>query len=626
MSTCPSEARLRQLLADQLSGPDGTDLETHLETCGSCRQTLEILLATDLDLRAVPQALAERQDDVPREVLEDLKKFVPPVDLRPLSLRRVAGRLPAVPGYEVLEELGHGSMGVVYKARHVGLKRLVALKMVLSTGHAWAERLSRFRTEAEAVARLQHPHIVQIYDVGEHEGLPFCALEFCSDGTLATALGGRTLRSGEAARLVERLADAVHHAHQCGVIHRDLKPENVLLARQAGLAAEEAPPDAQSPLAGLVPKISDFGLAHYLDATARRTEDGVVLGTPSYMAPEQAQGRSGRLGPAVDVYALGAILYELLTGRPPFHTGSPLETLRQVLDDEPIPPSQLRAQVAPDLERICLRCLQKGPAQRYASAAVLCHDLRLYLAGKPVPGSPPSRRQRLGRWCCRHPVLLAAALLLVLTGTVAGLVRLLAPAPAPDPAAPFVARPRPTPEKAAAIAQGDRKADKKEAPPPVSEHLPPGWTEYRFPVGKARVWLPGVPKESTQTVATKSGDVANHLANLTDAETGLHFSVSCSELRIIPVEPLAVRLNAARDGALRKIEGKAIREKDLHLGDRQGREVYVEAPQLGKGVLRMHLYVVGQRLYQLMAFGARDAVDSRAAERFFGSFRLAAER
>src|SRR5262249_54274467 len=211
-----------------------------------------------------------------------------------------------------------------------------------------------------ALARLQHPHIVQIYDIGEHAGLPYCALEFCAGGNLAAALAGKPLANPEAARLAERLADAVHHAHQCGVIHRDLKPENVLLARPAGQSPGEEPsPEPGASLVDLLPKISDFGLARYLDATAGRTETGAVLGTPSYMAPEQAQGRTGQVGTAADVYALGAILYQLLTGRPPFHGASAVATLRQVLDEEPLPPSQVRAQVPLDLERICLRCLPK---------------------------------------------------------------------------------------------------------------------------------------------------------------------------------------------------------------------------------------------------------------------------
>jgi serine/threonine-protein kinase len=238
---------------------------------------------------------------------------------------------PRVPGYEVLEKLGEGGMGVVYSARQVRADRVVALKMIRHGGHHSLAELARFRTEAEAVARLQHPNIVQVFEVGEHDGLPFFSQEFCAGGSLDRRLRGTTLAALEAAAVVEALARAMHAAHQRNVIHRDLKPANVLLAGGG----------AEKPLAELTPKIADFGLARKTDTTGQ-THTGAVIGTPSYMAPEQAEGRTAEHGPLVDVYALGAILYECLTGRPPFKAATAVETLLQVVGSEPVPGASWR--------------------------------------------------------------------------------------------------------------------------------------------------------------------------------------------------------------------------------------------------------------------------------------------
>jgi serine/threonine protein kinase len=229
---------------------------------------------------------------------------------------------PVVPGYEILGELGRGGMGVVYKARHVALNRVVALKMILAGSHAGEAELARFRTEAEAVARLQHPHVVQIHEVGEHGGLPFFSLEYCAGGSLEKKLAGTPRPPPEAARLVQILAGAMEAAHQAGVVHRDLKPANILLAfsgrSQTGVGQAAPAPLSERPLNDYIPKVTDFGLAKKLDAGTGRTQSGAILGTPSYMAPEQAGGQNKEVGPLADVYALGAILYECLTGRPPF--------------------------------------------------------------------------------------------------------------------------------------------------------------------------------------------------------------------------------------------------------------------------------------------------------------------
>jgi serine/threonine-protein kinase len=298
-------------------------------------------------------------------------------------------------------------MGVVYQVWQPGLGRMAALKVVLAGPHAGPEHRARFRTEAEAVARLQHPNIVPIYEVGEHDGRPYMLLEYVQGGSLARKLGGTPLPARQGAELVETLARAIHHAHQKGVIHRDLTPGNILLT-----------PEGQ-------PKVTDFGLAKLLVGGEGRTQSGAILGTPSYMAPEQAGGRSKGVGPATDVYALGAVLYECLTGRPPFKAETPLETLLQVVDAEPARPAQLQPKVPRDLETICLKCLQKNPARRYASAAALADDLRRFLAGEPIQARPVSSWERGVKWARRRPALAglvgvsgAATLALLIGGAV----------------------------------------------------------------------------------------------------------------------------------------------------------------------------------------------------------------
>jgi WD40 repeat protein len=336
------------------------------------------------------------------------------------------GQLPQLPGYVIEDVLGRGGMGVVFKAHHQALKRTVAVKMILA-GHAGDHERARFKAEAEAVARLQHPNIVQVFEVGEAGGLPYCALEFVQGGTLAQKLRAGPLRPTEAARLAEALAEAMQLAHSRNVVHRDLKPANILLADD-GPGKLEAPARDPSSLAGLVPKVSDFGLARQLDTDSGRTQAGQVMGTPSYMAPEQAAGRAHLAGPAADIYALGAILYECLTGRPPFKGASVLETLEQVRSQEAATPRSLNAKVPRDLETVCLKCLAKEPERRYASAHALAEDLRRWQAGEPIHARPVGRIERGAKWVRRSPVtagLLLALAVAVVSGICAFYVKYL---------------------------------------------------------------------------------------------------------------------------------------------------------------------------------------------------------
>jgi len=293
-----------------------------------------------------------------------------------------SGKLPAIAGYDVVEEIGRGGMGIVYKARQLGLDRPVALKTILFGKVSNADHVARFRVEAQAIARLQHPNIVQIHEIGEDCGLPFISLELVEGGTLATKLGGVPLLPELAARIAEVLARAIQVAHGNGIIHRDLKPSNVLLTMEG------------------IPKITDFGLAKQVDRDWGQTQSGAVIGTPSYMGPEQAAGMTELIGPKTDVYSLGAILYEMLTGRPPFRGATVLDTLDQVRSQEPLPPRRL-VKVPRDLEAICLKCLEKDPRKRYESAELLADDLCRYLDGEPTVARSPGLPTRALLWCQR---------------------------------------------------------------------------------------------------------------------------------------------------------------------------------------------------------------------------------
>jgi serine/threonine protein kinase/tetratricopeptide (TPR) repeat protein len=326
-----------------------------------------------------------------------------PAARRPGAVRTTIG------SYEIIDELGRGGMGVVYRAKQKGLDRIVAIKMLLAGEHAGSDHHARFQTEAQAVARLQHPNIVQIYEVGEHAGLPYFSLEFVPGGSLSRRIGGKPQASEDAAHLVEVIARAVHAAHTVGIVHRDLKPANILLAFGDHSSASTTetlsrqPVIRDGPLRTAIPKIADFGLAKRLELNSQQTRSGAVMGSPSYMAPEQARGEIKEVGPLADVYSIGAILYELLTGRPPFLAASAIDTVHQVVTVEPVPPSRLAPNVPPDLETTCLKCLQKDPRKRYASAEALADDLQRFQRREPILARPVSTPERIARWCYRNP-------------------------------------------------------------------------------------------------------------------------------------------------------------------------------------------------------------------------------
>lgn len=310
-------------------------------------------------------------------------------------------------GYALLERIGQGAMGIVFKARQVSLNRTVAVKMLLSGALATPAEVRRFRQEAEAAATLRHPNIVAIHEVGEQDGRPFFSMDYIEGQSLSNVINRTPLPAERAARYLQKIAEAIHFAHTHGIVHRDLKPANVLI-------------DANDQ-----PHITDFGLARQIEIESDLTLTGVALGTPSYMPPEQAAGCRHKMGPQSDIYSLGAILYDLVTGRPPFRADTAVDTLRQVLDTEPVPPRLLNPKVPRDLETICLKCLAKEPGARYESAQALSEDLARFLRHEPILARPVAAPARVARWCRRHPVLalsLATIAALLTATSVAGLL------------------------------------------------------------------------------------------------------------------------------------------------------------------------------------------------------------
>ena len=312
------------------------------------------------------------------------------------ALHGRVGQTLRIPGYVILEEIGRGGMGVVYKAMQSKLNRTVALKVILSGPHAGTKERDRFRREAESAAKLDHPHVVRIYEVGETDGHPYCAMEYVGGGNLADRPKDTLWPPRRAAEFIGLLARAAHHAHDRGIVHRDLKPANILLqsvdlngTRSDGSTADSGRSGPRISPGTPRPKIADFGLAKVLEGSdVGTTRTGDLVGTPAYMAPEQAAGRRGTVGPTTDVWALGVLLYELLTGHLPFQGESTAETLLLVSDHEPIAPRQLRPQLPQDLQTVCMKCLSKAPAGRYDSASDLADDLDRWLVGVPIPPAP----------------------------------------------------------------------------------------------------------------------------------------------------------------------------------------------------------------------------------------------
>jgi tetratricopeptide (TPR) repeat protein len=412
VNRCPSRDELGRLLAEDLDGPEASAVETHVQSCSKCQACLAELAGTPLCPSSVPsppEARPRASEPAP-EFLRRLQQAVSGLDAPTTWGSRADDGTaedpevrPQVHGYEIQGELGRGGMGVVYLARQMRLDRLVALKMIRAGAHAGPQERQRFRAEAEAVARLQHPNVVGVFEAGEADGCPYLALEYVAGGSLADRAKEMPWQPRAAAELILTLARAVHAAHERGIVHRDLKPANVLLAEDG------------------TPKVTDFGLAKRLDAP-RQTQSGAILGTPAYMAPEQASGQGKVVGPAADVYALGAILYELLTGRPPFLAQTQLDTLLLVCNQDPVPPSVLQPRLPRDLETICLKCLRKEPGKRFASAQDLADDLGRFLAGEPVRARPTPAWERAAKWVRRRPALAALLAVLVVLPTTAAVL------------------------------------------------------------------------------------------------------------------------------------------------------------------------------------------------------------
>jgi eukaryotic-like serine/threonine-protein kinase len=426
-ATTPVKVRLIEQVCDRFEaawrGGERPNLEAYL---GQCEASLHSVLLRHLlpleweyRLQAGEQPRAKEYEarfPAAGELIEAIEREVE---------NPATGQPQRMGAYRIVRQVGRGGMGVVFEAIHESQGRRVALKVLPGFDLADPTARERFWREAHTTARLQHPNIVQIFEVGEHESQPFLALEFVAGQSLSQRLREAPLMPRQAAALVETLARAVHHAHEQGIVHRDLKPANVLLSSVTGhssfVNAEEQMTNDQGQMT--IPKLTDFGLAHHVGAR-ELTATGDILGTPGYMAPEQAWGKnkSRQVGPAADVYALGALLYAALTGRPPFQGATPLDTLEQVRSQEPVPPTRLQPRVPRDLETICLKCLEKEPGQRYTSAAALANDLRRYLANQPVTARRPSQVLRLRRWCGRNPApTLALVLGVVALVSAAGL-------------------------------------------------------------------------------------------------------------------------------------------------------------------------------------------------------------
>lgn len=393
ITECPSRERLASMLDDADPESDREQIEAHLGDCAHCQEALSQLAI----------------DPEEWDRLVNVLQRNPETNAHDSGSPTVSTRLE-IPGYEILEELGRGGAGVIYRARDKKLRRHVALKVLLSLD---PEHAVRFHNEAEASARLQHPNIIEVFATGVQNDRMYLVMELIEGGDLARRLMGEPLRAAQAAELVETLGRAIHFAHQAGILHRDLKPANILLGKEGmrldagGGRQEERSSGLTSPAPSLQPKITDFGLAFWTATGGGPTLTGELIGTPSYMPPEQARAETGWATPQADIYALGAILYECLVGAPPFRAETTTATIQQLVSREPLPPRRLNPNIPSDLETICLKCLTKAPTQRYASADELADDLRRFLNHEPIHARPPSTWQRLAMWTRRHPAVAA---------------------------------------------------------------------------------------------------------------------------------------------------------------------------------------------------------------------------
>ena len=402
-----SEERDESIFHEALEREPGSEREEFLtEACvgdSALRAAVERLLVAHEKAGSVFDVPAVTENDE-----SDLEATTVDLDMAGHSgIPQPGLRIRYFGDYELLEEIARGGMGVVYRARQTNLKRTVALKMILAGRFAGEEDVQRFYTEAEAAARLDHPGIVPIYEIGEWEGQHYFSMSFVEGESLGERLRSGACSPREAAQMLKSIVEAVAYAHGEGVIHRDLKPANILLDKDD------------------VPRITDFGLARKMDEESALTMSGQILGTPSFMPPEQAAGKHKEVGETADVYSLGAILYTLLTGGPPFRAANVMDTLKQVAEQEPVPPRQLDPGIPRDLEIVCLKCLQKEPRKRYATATALGDDMSRFLQGKPVHARPVRRAERAWRWCRRNPVVAslgAAAVLLGMAVVVASLI------------------------------------------------------------------------------------------------------------------------------------------------------------------------------------------------------------
>lgn len=401
---CPNPDRMHALLGEDLDPIERGQLEEHIASCAMCQRLLLDFAGTLAIAR--PNLEGEKPPTVFLERLRALGNDMPVVSSPPPTgdKRLGPGRNPEIPGFVILEEIGRGGMSVVYKARQRWLERIVALKVDYPERVAKVEDFERLLRGLAALTACAHPNVVQAFNVGRHDGLYYGALEYLAGGSLADRLDGRPWEPRRAATLVRTLAETVQFIHDRGYVHRDLKPGNILIQTDGTSSSE-------------VPKIADFGLAKPLVSGKRLTKEGAILGTPSAMAPEQAAGQT-EIGPTADIYGLGGILYELLTGRPPFRGDSPFDQLAKVVHEAPLPPSQLASGVPDDLEFICLKCLSKEPASRYESAKDLAADLAAFLAGEALLSRKTGPLKRIWLWARRKPVA-ASLVAIVIVSTIA---------------------------------------------------------------------------------------------------------------------------------------------------------------------------------------------------------------